>query len=239
MCMLLKPIIIVGINRSGTHWVANILSNNPHVATVQYERGGGAFETNMFTNFPKSFGDLKYPDNYVGLIELWAETDFFKCAGIDKGFFYNLENRPTDYFVLFRMLMEKYAADQNKKYWLQKVNPYDGVKCIAHYPDANFIVIKRNVVDVIKSSVKGAATKYGIKKKQLVKRVFLYVFQEKILQSIKNGYIYIEYEDLKANTEKEVKRICEALSLSFAPPFFEISSSPIPALKTTRKELRL
>lgn len=223
------------MNRSGTKWISNLISNHTDVTSVQYERGGGILETNMFTNFTWAFGDLKYPDNYVGLIELWSETDFFKCAGMDKELFYRLEKQPADYFELFSILMDKYATDRDKKYWLQKVNPYDGVKCIANYPDAHLIVIKRNLVDVIRSSVKMKTTKYPGSKKNPVKEVFFYVFQEKILNSIKAEYTYVKFENLKANQEKEVKRICEALSLEYDPSVLESKFKPNTSFKKTEE----
>jgi hypothetical protein len=101
----IQKIIVIGMNRSGTKWISNLISNHPDVVSLQYERGGGILETNMFTNFPHSFGDLRFPDNYVGLIELWSKTDFFQCAGMDKDFFYSIEKRPTNYFELFQILM--------------------------------------------------------------------------------------------------------------------------------------
>lgn len=149
-----------------------------------------------------------------------------------QGVFYNLENRPTDYLVLFRMLMEKYAADQNKKYWLQKVNPYDGEKCVSNYPDASFIIIKRNIVDVIRSSVKMKTAKYAGTRKNLAKEVFFYVFQEKILHSIKARCCYCtRFEDLKNNLENEVKNICDSLELNYDPSMLEQRFKPNTSFK--------
>lgn len=34
------PIILIGMNRSGTKWLSNMLSNHLHVISLQNERGG-------------------------------------------------------------------------------------------------------------------------------------------------------------------------------------------------------
>jgi hypothetical protein len=78
-------------------------------------------------------------------------------------------------------------------------------------------------------------TKYVDSKKSLIKEVFFYVFQEKILNSIKAEYIYVEFENLKTNQEKEVKRICEGLSLDYDPSILENKFKPNTSFKKTEE----
>ena len=87
------PIIVVGMNRSGTKWVSNILCNHEDVIGVQSERHFGILETNMFGTMQDKF-DLSSPEDYVGFLEMWSKTEFFRRTDIDKQMFYELAPRP-------------------------------------------------------------------------------------------------------------------------------------------------
>ena len=104
-----RPIIVVGMNRSGTKWLSNIIARHRDVIAVQSPRTNGIVETNMFGPLPDKF-DLSSPDEYIGLVELWAATHFFRCTGVDKELFYGLRPRPTSGLQLFDVLMSAYAV---------------------------------------------------------------------------------------------------------------------------------
>lgn len=226
------PIILIGMNRSGTKWLSNMLSNHSDIISLQNERGGGIIETNMFDNFPKAFGDLFFPDNYIGLIECWSETDFFKYAGAYKERFYQLSPKPSCYFELFKILMEDVATRHKKKYWLQKTNPFNGLSCMKHYRNAKFIVIKRNILDNLKSNIQMHMNRGG-KLKKIAKEVFFYIYQEKLLTKIlkQNNVIFIKYENLKDDLEKHLKAVCTGIGIDFQQAMLKVKYKPNTSFK--------
>ena len=229
-----KPIIVIGMNRSGTKWLSNMLSNHSDIVSVQNIRGGGIIETNLFDNFPKAFGDLSYPDNYAGFIECWSKTDFFKTARTDKEILLRLKPGDYDYFNLFRFIMEDLAMRTGKKYWLQKTNPFNALACITHYNNGRFIVIKRNLVDNLKSNIQLRQNrKKG--KQHVMKEVFFYKYQEKLLYQIMKheNVSLVSYDALKDDTEKIMKKVCGHLRIDFQPSMLKVGFSPNTSFKST------
>ena len=118
-----KPIIVIGMHRSGTKWLSNILCNHPEIIGLQRDRvreegaSGGAMESNVLGRIQGMFGDLSRPDDYIGLIEFWSQTDLFKLSAADKELFYQLKPRPRSYYEVFRVLMDDLATRHQKRFW--------------------------------------------------------------------------------------------------------------------------
>ena len=145
------PIIVVGMNRSGTKWVSNILCNHDSVIGVRSHRARGIIETNMFGLMQQRF-DLSSPDDYIGFIELWASTEFFQTTGVDKQFFYQLNPRPRKMLELFELLMREYALANQKSYWLQKTGPANAAVVLRHFRNAKVVITRRSLLDTVKST---------------------------------------------------------------------------------------
>ena len=101
-----KRLFVVGMSRSGHTWFTNLIGNHPDIIKL-VEPEAGCFEANMLDLLPAKYGSIKKPDDYVGLIELWSQTDLFKATGVDKEIFYKLKPRPTSYRQLFKILMDR------------------------------------------------------------------------------------------------------------------------------------
>lgn len=147
-----QAVFVVGLNRSGTKWLSNELSAHPQIACVLSEKTG-IRETNLFRCFGRKF-DLEKFDDFVGMVELWSATDFFERSGISTDQIYRLEPLPTDNYELFAAMMNLYAEKENKRYWLQKAPPLAGLELYAHFPQANFVAIRRDLHDQVNSHIK-------------------------------------------------------------------------------------
>lgn len=212
----ITPIIIIGMIRTGTKWLSNVLCNNSEIAGIQLKKARGIQETNMFGGFQYKF-DLSSPDEYIGLIELWSQTDFFKETGLQKEFFYHIKPRPQNFIELYRLLMNEYAISKQKRFWLQKTGPVWGEKLIKFLPDAKYVLIKRNVVDTIQSTLQLYENKR--KKKTLFKSVFMYSYQLKIMKNFfkSTNCLWVDYDDMKSNLKDQILRICEYIGIPFHP----------------------
>jgi hypothetical protein len=222
-----KSILLIGMNRSGTKWLSNIFCNHSDVIGIQHQRHFGIVETNMFGVMQAKFGELSALDDYIGFIELWSKTDFFKISGVDKELFYKLDPRPTSYCELFDILMSKVASNLNKPFWLQKTSPLNVYvlekKFLRYFGDSFFILIQRNMIDTLKSN-----TQLSQQRQQsifrIVQRVFSYTLQKKIMIYISRNYdvALVSYEDLLISPEKVIKGICEKIGIEYQPNMLEV-----------------
>jgi hypothetical protein len=211
---MIRPIILIGMNRSGTKWVSNIICSHEDVIGVQRHRAGGILETNMFGAMYDKF-DLAYPDEYVGLVELWAMTDFFKRTGIGKEMFYKLSPRPRSSLRLFELLMDEYARRNNKAHWLQKTSPNKARKVLEHFTNAKIVVVRRNMQDTVRSII-GLQSRYG--RRSILRATYRYVYQDKLLNWICRRYpvVKMNYDALREDHAREQARLFAELGLN--PP---------------------
>lgn len=208
---MIRPIIVVGMNRSGTKWVSNIVCGHEDVVGVQSRRTCGILETNMLGAMYEKF-DLDYADDYVGLIELWSVTEFFRRAGVDKDFFYRLDPRPRNALQLFELLMNEVARREGKRYWLQKTPPVTAERALAYFTNARVIVVRRNLLDTARSTLI-LQQRYGAA--NLARAARRYAWQAKLLDRICRRYpaIEVRYEALAADPSREKARLFTELGL--------------------------
>jgi hypothetical protein len=211
---MIRPIILIGMNRSGTKWVSNIICSHEDVIGVQGKRAGGILETSMFGAMHDKF-DLAYPEEYIGLIELWARTDFFRRTGIEKETFYKLSPRPRSSLRLFELLMDEYARRNNKVHWLQKTSPNQARRVLEHFTNARIVVVRRNMLDTVRSTI-GLQSRYG--RRSIFRATYRYVYQDKLLNRLCRQYpvVRMNYDALREDHAREQARLFAELGLN--PP---------------------
>lgn len=216
------PILVIGMNRSGTKWLSNILCNHPDVIGVQSERARGILETDMFDTMQTKF-DLSSPDDYVGFLKLWSYSDFFRITGADEDKFLNLNPRPKSFYELFEILMEDFAKRNRSKHWLQKTDPNLAPAVLDYFTDAKCILIKRDIVSTLRSDLK-MFSRRG-EEKAIGRAVLSYVLQEKELSKIRKDRqaAFVTYEDLLAEPEQQIQRLCKTIGLSYDPVMLDVS----------------
>lgn len=219
------PIFVLGMNRSGTKWLSNLLANHPEIASVQAEFADGILETNILYPGPRKF-DFSRDDDYAAFLALWNMSDFVQTTGIDVTRFARLRPQPRTPVQLFATLMNQYAKQQHKPYWVQKTGPEGSDAIVEQLPHARFIVILREVVDTVTS-----AYHLGQIEGQndgILSTTFGYVLGEKsLLRLAKKTNAYVTtYAALRKDPRAELKRVCEHLQLSFSDVLLQLAYQP-------------
>lgn len=237
-----KPIFVLGTQRSGTTWLANILCSHPDIAGVQHKSVKGIMESCFFSHIDGRYGSLNHISNQVEFVEVICKSDYFRLAGCKPQQLYAL--MPSDYATVFRMVMEQFAQKQNAKFWIEKTPFHTPLihKLNTYYPDAKFIAIRRNIEKVVHSAVGMAYNRNnGVlseRKKQQVVRATVknYTYYNYILDTYskrhKNIHL-IHYENLKANKKNVIGEIVNFLDLSF---YSQLMTDKFPANTSSSKE---
>jgi len=217
----MKKIFIIGKDRSGTKWLSNIIANHDKIACVQRPGAGGILETNIIYRMPNIFGDLKKENNFIGFIELFSKTNFFKLLDIKKE---KLYKAPKNYLDFLDYILTIYAKNKNKSFWLQKTSTIKLNRIYKKFPSAKFVIIERNPIDNIRSTI-GLKVRKKIKannefnqyKKNIIKELVKYLLAEKRINKLrnKNNIKHVYFEDLKNSKENTIRDICKFLKINF------------------------
>ena len=224
-----KPIFVVGIQRSGTTWLANLLCNHSGIVGVQRDPFG-ILESAYFSHVENFFGNLKKNHNFIQFVETYASSDYFRATGLDKELFY--EKRPKTYSQAFNLIMNTLAKEHNAEYWLEK-SPAHSLylrKISKYFPDAKFIGIKRNIFDAITSAVRKTHIKNKVMKKfHILIRLLQYRKYEayiKKFESQTDRILMLNYESVRENTEKNMNKICDFLGIKIEQNMLKMEYKP-------------
>ena len=230
-----KPIFVVGVHRSGTTWLANILCQHGNISGIQNKQHFGIYESAFFESVMDNFGDLKNDNNFNRLVKTFTTSDFFILSGLDKNIFY--KKRPKTYHEFFRVLMDHFAEKEKVDFWLEKtpVHTLYLKKMSGYYPDAKFVSITRDILDTIKSTIK--MHHYKSKKNKFVNSkichiiyfTYRYVKYYKCIENFSKkskSIMNIDYNDLKKSKSQVIINICKFLDIEFQQSMLEEKFKP-------------
>lgn len=209
-----SPIFVIGKNRSGTKWISNILSNHQDIATVSREGAGGIIENNLINRYPVIFPDLEIDEHYYALASCLHNDNILRCSPAPNNLLFL--KKFNSYKDIIRSIMETAAANESARYWLQKADPLSLHALIEQFPDAKFVLIERNPVANIQSTI-------ALKHKRISKinTIFTECAHYQLCSNTMNRFkkddrfIYIQYEEMTQNKERTAKRLCDFLGIAY------------------------
>ncbi len=243
-----KPIFVLGVHRSGTTWLANILCSHSNIAGVQAERHNGLHESTFYCIVKDRYGDIKDDNHYIEFIETFSSSDYFILTNLEKNYFY--KHRARSYDEFFKLMMDKFAEEQNKEFWIEKTPAHSIYfkDLIDIFPTAKFIIVKRDIIDAIKSDVRLRFYDESMNKKMdspklifLLFLIFRYLVYYKHMERYQHqaNCLNITYEDLKNDRLNWTKKICQFLNIHFEDKLMVDKFKPNTKFKTTQERQKI
>ena len=209
-------IFIISQPRSGSTFLQRILDNHSQIAT-------SAEPWFLLPIFKNNF-KLKIDANcdYDDEIANYAINQFKKLSP-------NYDNYKNKHLLnLYKDLCFDLTRNGSKRYFLDKTPRYYQIidKLLNEFPDAKYIMLIRNPVNVLHSMLKTWIKRdIGLLKKFKSDLIYAPAILEKY---INNSKIHkVKYEDLCLNTEIELKKILNYLNLKYEPNLLDISKEKI------------
>ena len=145
------PIFVLGIQRSGTTFAANLLAAHPQIAAVTAERHQGVHESVFFSHFARVYGDWSDAVARRKAVAGFLTSDYFRLTGLDPAF-PDIAN-PEDAPGYFRAVMDAFAAKRGALAWVEK-SPHHTLladNIAAALPEARFLCVTRATADLLAS----------------------------------------------------------------------------------------
>ena len=219
------PLFIMGKHRSGNTFLANLLLSHPKIAGIHYSADSdissiGMHESGFFNRIEGRYGDLQNFENYVEFAAVMSKSEYFILA--NATFEELMQYFGADYHVVFRKVMDRYATECDAAYWMEKSpsNALHAQRLKRYYPDAKFIGIVRDEVDVALSSLhlkdKQHESRLTRLKVLITVTVLKYIYDVSTTK-MKNAYpqsvFIIQYADLVEHQGQLADKMCDFLGL--------------------------
>ncbi len=205
------PIFLVGVPRSGTTLLQRMLDAHPQVAIAPE-----TFFVRKFGERRKHYGRLDDARHRTKLLRDLTALPEFAEMGLDAAdFTARLVDRDLEYEDVFAELLDAYRRKRNK--------PQVGEKTPNHllamqrlegwFPNARFVHIVRDPRAVTESWRNVPFTNGSLETDAEVWRRYLETSRK--ARPLHAPYVEVRYENLLANPEAELRRMCTAIHLDF------------------------
>ena len=222
------PIFVLGLQRSGTTWLANMLEAHPEVTAISAARHQGVHESIFFSHFASSYGPLGEDANFRRFLADFTACDYFKLSGVDRGWF--IVRCPRDYPGAFRLLMDAASEREGTRYWLEK-SPHHTLLCddlARDFPDARFLAITRDVTTLTASRLNAygrVPRRSGRRWPALCRAGLANAFYGRIIERFcaanAERCLAVSFEALRADRAREIARIAAFLGVDGRPELFQ------------------
>lgn len=145
------PVFVLGLQRSGTTWMANLLSEHPQIASVQAVEHRGIHESIFFSHFARAYGDLADDATFEQFVRHFTSSDYYLLTGLPKSWIER--QRPRSYAEAFRLVMDEVARTRRATCWIEK-SPHHTLLCdelAREFPDARFLCVVRGDLGLARS----------------------------------------------------------------------------------------
>ena len=222
------PVFVLGLERSGTTWLANILGNHPDAVAVQSEDHFGVHESIFFSHFARAYGDLADDANFRRFAEDFTTSDYYLLSGLPAKWL--TERRPRTYAEAFGLVMDEMANRAGARVWIEKSPSHTllAEDLAREFPDARFVGIVRRPQAVINSHLSLAGEpvpRYPRRARTVFRMARDCSLYERWLSRFCRGRddaVFTTYEELRADPERETARICEHIGIEFTPSMLDL-----------------
>ena len=207
-----SPIFIVGAPRSGTTLLRNMLNRHPAIAIC--------LETqflNLIYRRRRAFGDLSDFGNRRRLVREYLATERIKAHGVDLQVLEDtLLREGVSYQALFRSFLRFYAQAHGKRRCGEKTPEHALFTGTLRqwFPAATILHILRDPRDVVASLLAMPR-----KPKSVLTNASTWVRCNLGAQQAREhpGYLLIRYEELVAQPEEQLQRVCAFIGEEYRP----------------------
>jgi Sulfotransferase family len=216
-----NPVFVVGVFRSGTSLLCSLLNQNPKIALM--------YECDVW-NFPPSLLGYRFKRNWAERLEFFnhALSRHRLCSKNDRARLDKI-HVPTDLYRAFGEIKGASACGEKSPFYGPRLE-----EIYSRYPNAAFIIVWRNPVEVYRSVVKAGQTSRFFGKPGMLSRM-IYHQEQAIRQAArieKKGarILRVDYADIVDNTEKVCRDISAFLDVPFVARMLELNKADLSAV---------
>lgn len=218
------PLFILGLQRSGTTYAANLLAAHPGVAAITHARHRGVHESLFFSHFARVFGDWTDPVARDRAVAAFVASDYFRLTGLEAATMAPAMRGAADAGAAFRLVMNAVARRGGRPVWVEK-SPHHTLQAVAiarMLPDAHFLCVTRAIPGFVRSRLWAYGRRppgYPARAGRILRACGSAVFHERFMAAlparIGAARVHpVRYDDLARDPDAALAPVLAALGLA-------------------------
>lgn len=229
-----RAVFVLGLQRSGTTWVANMLHGSGGIAAVTAEDHRGVHESLFFSHFARAFGPLPDPHARAAFRTAFAASDYWILTELPDSVLDASLETSDDHAGVFERVMDAVADRLGTPLWLEK-SPHHTLlaRTLARrYPASRFVCVIRDSRTLLASrlSAYGRSPPRGAKRLADILRGALANalhtrYLRRFAADVPNAHL-VDYDTLTADPDKGRADLVRFLDLPVSPDALVSSFAP-------------
>lgn len=232
-----RPIFVLGLQRSGTTWIGNLLAAHPDVAAITAPRHNGIHESLFFSHFAKAW-DWTTAQGRDAAITAFLHSDYGRMLDLTADNIARIRATTTPGGA-FTTAMDLLARRIGATHWVEK-SPHH-TRCAQEIaeaiPHARFVAIHRHTPSLLTSRL-GAygrtPPKRGKRAKAILRAAAANAFHACQIDALDRAFpgrvLRVDFEALRKGRNRAVAELIRELGLTPAPGL----TSDFPANRTDK-----
>jgi glycosyltransferase involved in cell wall biosynthesis len=216
-----SPVFVVGVFRSGTSLLCALLNQNPHVALM--------YESNVY-DIPHVLLGRRFKKNWAERLEFFNEalSRHGLISGNDFSHFKTIR-APADLYQMFGAAKGALISGEKSPFYCPRLEQLHG-----DYPNAFFIIVWRDPLEVYRSVLKAGQTSRYFSKPGMLSRMIYY--QEQAIRQAdriekKGARIFrVNYARLVDHPEAVCRETCKFLGVEFDLQMLELKKADLSSI---------
>ena len=216
-----SPVFVVGVFRSGTSLLCSLLNQNPKVALM--------YECDVY-NIPRPLLGRRFKRNWAERIEFFNQA-LSRHRMISRNDFSRLNaiRTPPDLYRAFGDRKGAVVTGEKSPFYCSRLEQLHG-----KYPNAFFILVWRNPVEVYRSVLKAGQTSRFFSRPGMLSRLIYHqeqaIRQADRIEKAGARILRVDYAKLVDQTEAVCREISAFLRVPFDPQMLELNKADLSSI---------
>jgi hypothetical protein len=181
-------------------------------------------------NFPRGLLSFRFKRNWVERIEFYNQTlsRHKIVTGKDLSTLRDI-HRPEDLYKAFGTQKNADVSGEKSPFYCSRL-----IRLHKLYPDAAFILVSRDPIEVYRSVVKAGQTSRFFGKSGMLSRMIFHqeelIRQSKIIDKLGARVFQVDYAGIVDKTEVKSRELCAFLKVPFDPKMLELNKADLSAI---------